>query len=57
MAQQYKVVHATNHESFEKEVEELLAVGWKLVGGLTTSVATHYDNTFEYSWAQALTKG
>jgi hypothetical protein len=56
MAIQYKVVHATDHETFEKEVEEYLANGWQLVGGLTTSVAVHYDNTFEYSWAQALTK-
>jgi hypothetical protein len=56
MATQYKVIHATHHETFEKEVEEYLAKGWELVGGLTTSVATHADFTFEYSWAQAIVK-
>lgn len=56
MAQQYKVIHATHHESFEKEVEQYLADGWQLVGGLATAVAIHYDNTFEWSWAQAVTK-
>ena len=57
MATQYKIVHSTHHEEFEKEVMQALADGWKLVGGVTTSVAIHYDNSFEYSWAQAVTKG
>ena len=56
MATQYKVLHSTHHETFEKEVEEYLAQGWELVGGLSTAVAVHYDNTFEWSWAQAMIK-
>ena len=51
---QYRVIHSTNITEFENEVIEHLSQGWELVAGVSTSVAIHYDNTFEYSYAQAM---
>lgn len=56
MATEYKLIHSTHHETFEQDVTQHLADGWVLIGGVSTAVAIHYDNTFEWTWSQAMTK-
>lgn len=56
---EYKVVYGDKAQALETKVNELLASGWKLQGGVTTSLNNNDDKGGNVSviFAQAMIKG
>jgi hypothetical protein len=52
---QYQVIESRDRETVEELVNEALAEGWKLQGGVSASLAVD-QGRYDYYYAQALIK-